>query len=216
MIGSRAITRRRKSRRIGCMSGSSGPTNANVVVKLAAIPDIKPANHRGQLAPAAAKISLSVNDTRGDDADADLAEAGHREHEGVAVHAARGAAFIARDEGGIARQSRRRSGEIAHQRCDEGACAAPEREACEKQCSTASQRAAAALTASASRHVSKFVCDRGDVSAARRALYSSPRLVADGADQILVAKAIRERAPGTRAGASALGQAAQSRMAKIW
>jgi L-alanine-DL-glutamate epimerase-like enolase superfamily enzyme len=54
ITGSRATTRRRKSRRMGCVSGSSGPTAANVRAKLAAIPAVKlaksPAKRRGALA----------------------------------------------------------------------------------------------------------------------------------------------------------------------
>jgi hypothetical protein len=89
---------------------------------------------RRQSPPRATKIGTGENDAGADDADADLAGAEDRKHEGFAVRAAGRAELVARDDRRrIAGQRRRVSREVAQHRTGESTCGTPHRQPDEKR-----------------------------------------------------------------------------------
>ena len=107
------MTRRMKSRRIGCVSGSSGPAIASVRVTPVVIPAARSANNVASRRRAPPRSVPARTMPARDDADGDLADAGHRQHEDVSVHATGGAELIAGDDrGGVAGQGRGIGGKV--------------------------------------------------------------------------------------------------------
>ena len=90
----------------------------------------QPGQQRRELLARAAEIGRGKHDARADDADANLRATGEREIECISAGAAHRAEFVARDDRrGIAGEGSGVGGEIAQQRRDERANAAPERKA---------------------------------------------------------------------------------------